>query len=106
VTYASVGGAGVSVTIELSSNNPDGEPGEGDAVFDDVENVTGTSRADTIVGHGDANRLDGQGGGDRVTGAAGADTLLGNVGTDTIDARDGARDARIDCGPGAGEAAS
>ncbi len=98
-TFAS----GVSVTIETTNNNPDGEPGEGDAVFDNVENVTGSTQADTLTGDGDANVLDGSPGPDRVTGAAGADTLLGGDGDDTIDARDGARDARINCGPGAGD---
>jgi Ca2+-binding RTX toxin-like protein len=100
-TFAS----GVSVTIELTNDNPDGEPGEGDAVFENVENVTGSTQADTLTGDGDANVLDGSPGPDRVTGAAGADTLLGGDGDDTIDARDGARDARINCGAGAGDVA-
>ena len=98
-TFAS----GVSVTIEFTNNSPDGEPGEGDAVFENVENVTGSTQADTLTGDGDANVLDGSPGADRVTGAAGADTLLGGDGDDIIDARDAARDARINCGPGAGD---
>ena len=96
---------GVVVTVALTQNDEDGRPGENDELTSGVENVTGTQQADTLVGDGVANQLDGLAGVDQITGAAGADTLLGGDGDDTIDARDGARDARIDCGPGTGDVA-
>ena len=99
VTYA-FAASGVSVTIETSNNSPDGQPGDGDAVFDNVENVTGSTHDDVLVGDADANLLLGSLGNDTVTGAGGADALRGQEGDDTLDARDGIRDQSVNCGPG------
>lgn len=47
-----------------------------------VENITGTSLADTINGDGGNDNLSGGGGNDIITGGAGADTLTGGLGND------------------------
>ena len=49
-----------------------------------VENVTGSSQNDTLIGDDGANLIDGAGGNDTLTGGAGDDTLLGNSGDDTL----------------------
>ena len=107
-TYA-FKGSGVTVTIldpaDANANGPDGTPGENDAVQFDTENVTGSASGDSIRGSQAANRLDGSGGGDTLIGATGIDTLLGGDGDDVLDARDGIRDAVIDCGPGVNDRA-
>jgi Ca2+-binding RTX toxin-like protein len=94
----------------------DGPPGARDTV-DFVENVIGGNGNDVIAGpagltettdHMDnvfvggpgADRLLGGGGPDSLTGGPGADSLLGQGSKDQLFARDGARDRRIDCGPG------
>jgi hypothetical protein len=50
----------------------------------DVENVTGTSQADTIRGDTVNNTIDGGSGNDVIYGYAGADSLVGGGGNDTI----------------------
>ncbi|MCC6832446.1 MAG: hypothetical protein IT200_13955 [Thermoleophilia bacterium] len=100
--------SGVSVTLDPADDSPDGEPGEGDTI-QDVENATGGAGDDTLAGTSGPNvlkgapgadSLDGRGGPDTLIGGDGADVLLGGPGGDTIDAREGAADERIDCGPG------
>jgi Ca2+-binding RTX toxin-like protein len=49
-----------------------------------IENVTGGSNNDTIVGSAVANVLRGNGGNDTLSGGDGDDTLYGNAGNDTI----------------------
>lgn len=95
---------GTAVAVSLF-----GETATGNGVaheFDDVENVEGSSKGDTIWGDGAANLLAGLGGadfigggsgGDRIVGGAGKDRLAGNGGADTyVVAKAG------DSGPGAG----
>jgi Ca2+-binding RTX toxin-like protein len=48
-----------------------------------VENLTGSSFDDTLIGDGQVNVLDGKGGNDVLLGGQGNDTLNGNGGTDT-----------------------
>ncbi|MBM3582689.1 MAG: calcium-binding protein, partial [Alphaproteobacteria bacterium] len=49
-----------------------------------VENVIGTTFADTLIGDGAANRLEGGFGDDTIAGGAGNDTLDGGAGNDTL----------------------
>ncbi|HIJ43902.1 MAG: calcium-binding protein [Rhodospirillales bacterium] len=49
-----------------------------------IENVEGSSYADTLIGDGGANRLTGLEGGDQIFGAAGDDTIDGGEGNDVI----------------------
>ena len=74
-----------------------------------VENLKGSSASDSLTGDAGTNRLAGNGGDDRLVGADGADVLDGGsgrdqlfagAGDDRLLARDGFRDARLDCGPG------
>jgi|SRR3954470_9696472 Ca2+-binding RTX toxin-like protein len=110
-------GPGVHVTLDDVAD--DGHAGEGDNVHTDVEWVNGTFQGDdTLVGDAANNVLNGYGGNDTLLGGAGDDSLSGDVGNDVLDggagkdslsgytgddvlrARDGAADARIDCGDG------
>jgi hypothetical protein len=72
--------------------------GEGSDTFVGVENLTGSSKADTLTGDGGANKLTGGGGADTLRGGAGndsvigsggADSLFGEDGNDTVNSRDG-----------------
>ncbi|WP_025037559.1 M10 family metallopeptidase C-terminal domain-containing protein [Bradyrhizobium sp. DOA9] len=48
-----------------------------------IDNATGGSGNDTIIGNAIANALNGGGGNDKITGGAGNDTIIGGTGTDT-----------------------
>jgi len=50
-----------------------------------VENITGTSMADTVLGSSGDNRLDGNAGNDNLLGDYGNDVLIGGAGNDTLD---------------------
>lgn len=50
-----------------------------------IENATGGSGADTILGNSVANCLDGGAGNDAICGGAGNDTMYGGAGNDTFD---------------------
>ncbi len=54
-----------------------------DQLFE-IENVTGSSQDDVIVGDGGVNVLNGSGGDDLLEGAAAGDTLIGDAGVDTL----------------------
>ncbi len=94
----------VSVTLDDQPN--DGEPGEGDNIRGDVEDVTGGDGNDTLTGNAAANVLkgdlsgDASSGNDDITGGEGVDAMLGQGGNDTLRARDGHAES-VDCGPGA-----
>jgi Ca2+-binding RTX toxin-like protein len=68
------GTTGVSVSLDDTAN--DGPPGRGDDIESDVENVTGTSVADTFTGSALPNLF---------SGGAGADTFACGGGTDIVD---------------------
>jgi hypothetical protein len=87
------------VTVTLGADRDDGEAGEGDEVGITVEDVTGGSGADRIVGTNDANELDGRAGNDSITGLGGTDVAIGAGGDDSIALRDGEAD-RASCGDG------
>jgi Ca2+-binding RTX toxin-like protein len=95
---------GVNVSLEGVRN--DGEPGEGDQVFANVENITAGGGNDILIGNGAANDLQGFGGVDTLHGLGGNDTLqlgsksdfaFGGAGNDVILAGDGEPDT-INCG--------
>jgi Ca2+-binding RTX toxin-like protein len=62
---------------------------EGDFVIG-VENLIGSSYADTIEGSGDDNVIDGGAGADTLNGQGGADLLKGGGGADTLNGGNGA----------------
>jgi Ca2+-binding RTX toxin-like protein len=87
--------ARVVVTLDGVAN--DGEPGENDNVFADVEVVLGGTDWNTIEGDADANTLTGGPTEDLITGLGAGDRLLGGDGSDLLRARDGVTDD-VDCG--------
>ena len=103
------GGAGVDtvsyedrvagVTVSIGAAADDGEPGEGDNVAEDVENVVAGSGNDTLTGDGDSNDIDGGLGADSINPGGGSDIVDGGLGDDSISALDGAQDSIL-CGAG------
>ncbi|WP_197432335.1 beta strand repeat-containing protein, partial [Agrobacterium vitis] len=71
-----------AVNVNLKTNVATGGEAEGDK-FTSVENLTGSSNADTLTGNDNNNVLNGGGGNDTLAGGKGADTLNGGDGSDT-----------------------
>jgi RTX calcium-binding nonapeptide repeat (4 copies) len=96
------------VTVNLGSDRPAGERGEGDAVIR-VEDVVGTGKADRLFGGEGANELRGRRGADLLVGYAGkapdpaadADSLDGGPGRDRLLGGDGPDSLRGGLGPDA-----
>ena len=86
VTYASRTNG---VYVGIGTLNDDGEAGEHDNVYLDIETVIGGSGNDTIHGGAGNNLLIGNGGNDQLFGNYGDDTLSGNAGTDTLNGENG-----------------
>jgi Ca2+-binding RTX toxin-like protein len=82
VTYASRTAA---VTVGVGTLADDGEAGEKDNVYLDIETVIGGSGNDTIRGGAANNLLVGNGGNDSLFGNFGNDTLQGGIGNDSLD---------------------
>ena len=83
VTYAaSSAGVVASLTTGLSgvvqTNDAAGD------TFVNIENLTGTSYADTLIGDAGANALVGGGGDDVLEGLGGGDVFAGGAGVDTV----------------------
>jgi Ca2+-binding RTX toxin-like protein len=72
------------VNVSLDGVANDGEGGEGDNIFPDVETVVGSPAADTISGNEAGNVLKGFGGDDTLLALGGNDTLegAGNAGNE------------------------
>lgn len=101
VTYA---GRARGVTVTLDGFADDGARGEGDFILPTVEQVVGTSHADTLVGAARvpdrrAYRLVGGDGNDVLSGGAGTDLVDAGAGDDVIVVLHGTKDA-VKCGPG------
>ncbi|HEX5498930.1 MAG TPA: SdrD B-like domain-containing protein, partial [Thermomicrobiales bacterium] len=86
VTYASRTNG---VYVGIGHLYDDGEPGEHDNVYMDVETVIGGSGNDTLHGGVGDNFLYGNGGNDQLFGNAGNDTLTGGTGADTLNGEAG-----------------
>jgi Ca2+-binding RTX toxin-like protein len=65
------------------------------------ENLTGSQYDDLLTGDDLSNTLSGGSGDDLITGLKGKDRFFGEGDIDKLLARDGKRDAKINCGPGA-----
>ncbi|MGH2944792.1 MAG: calcium-binding protein [Solirubrobacteraceae bacterium] len=88
------------VSISLNGvEGDDGEPGEGDTIAGDVENVIGSVGPDTITGSSGPNDIVALDNGDVINPGGGPDVVDAGPGNDRVEARDGAQD-RIDCGSG------
>jgi Ca2+-binding RTX toxin-like protein len=90
---ADYSGRSASLTITIDGTANDGAPGEGDNVKTDVENVTGGSGNDALIGGSAANvlsggpghdSLDGDAANDVLDGGTGDDDLVGGAGTDLV----------------------
>ena len=75
-----------AVTASLATNSA---TGEGSDTFLGVENLLGSSNADTLTGSSANNRLTGGDGPDTEHGGLGNDTVQGNGGADTLNGEDG-----------------
>lgn len=71
-----------AVRVDLASGRGNWNAAEGDT-YAGIENVTGTSFGDTLLGNAADNVLAGGDGDDTLMGRGGADTLNGGLGTDT-----------------------
>lgn len=94
--------SGNSWDISAVENGPQGD------IVTGMENILGTAYNDVLIGNSAANVLTGSGGKDTLYGMGGNDTLVvtgapgrlyGGAGNDTLNARNGAADTRLDCGP-------
>jgi Ca2+-binding RTX toxin-like protein len=72
----------------INANLSTGSASDGDTLST-VENLTGSTGADTLTGDGNANILDGGSGGDTLAGNDGNDTLNGGPAGDTLDGGNG-----------------
>jgi Ca2+-binding RTX toxin-like protein len=79
-TYA---GSAQAVTVRLDGGSGAGGDAAGDT-YVSIENVVGSSGADTLVGNALGNRLDGGLGADIFTGGAGNDTINAGDGLDLL----------------------
>lgn len=97
---------GVGARVTLDGQPDDGVPGEGDNVFSDVEDITGTPGPDTIIGSDTNNDITGGGGEDVLQGMGGNDrirgsgTLSGGLGDDNLVASRNGRVDTVNCGGG------
>jgi serralysin len=85
---ASYATATAGVLVSLTAGNGNGVAlglgaNSGSDQLISIENIIGSSFADTITGSSAANVIEGGGGNDVITGGAGADALKGGTGTDT-----------------------
>ncbi len=88
------GGAGINTvsydgfasTLNLSLSRTDGNSnGAGGAeFFSNIQNLSGGTQNDTLIGDGQANTLRGAAGNDNLSGLAGNDVLMGELGNDTL----------------------
>jgi len=76
-------GSNGGVTIDLLTGRAVGGHATGD-IFSNIENVSGSSFADTLTGNASANALSGGGGNDTLNGGGGNDLLNGGTGADKI----------------------
>jgi VCBS repeat-containing protein len=77
----------VDLNLQDGTTAQTGGGTDNDAVGDvliSIENVTGSTFNDTIIGNGEANVLSGLDGDDSLVGGGGNDTLIGGAGNDTL----------------------
>lgn len=76
-----------AVTVNLVTGTATG--GSGKDTLVDIENIFGSSYADTLTGDANFNQLDGGAGNDTLNGGAGGDILNGDAGNDNLNGGDG-----------------
>lgn len=80
VSYMGVG----AVTVDLNKTIAQDTKGAGADTLTNIENISGSLFADTLIGNGLNNVLNGREGNDTLNGGAGKDVLIGELGKDTI----------------------
>ncbi|MGE0204776.1 MAG: M10 family metallopeptidase C-terminal domain-containing protein [Hyphomicrobiaceae bacterium] len=80
---ADYGDSTVGVTVNLTTGQGFYGTAQGDTLSE-IENVTGSRHADTLIGDAGANELRGDYGDDTLVGLGGADTFGGGEGFDTV----------------------
>jgi Ca2+-binding RTX toxin-like protein len=83
------GSYSASLTAVTASLATKSATGEGSDTFIGVENLLGSSKADTLTGSESNNKLTGGGGSDTEQGGLGSDTVVGSGGADTLKGEDG-----------------
>jgi len=91
--------AATGVTLDLAVAGPQDTVAAGLDTLQSVENASGTSFADTLLGDDGPNELRSFAGTDTLVGRGGVDRLLAEFQNDTINSRDGGPDF-VDCGDG------
>ena len=86
VDYSSAA-AGVAVNLVNNIASDDGDGGTDTLI--NIENITGSAYADTLIGHFGDNIIDGGAGNDVIYGYYGNDTLYGGEGDDDLRGQDG-----------------
>ncbi len=77
------------ITVSLAIGGAQNTGGSGTDTLTSIENLRGSTHADTLIGNGLANVLEGYGGDDKVYGGGGDDTLTGASGYDSLYGEDG-----------------
>lgn len=97
----------VGVSVSLTSSAAVGGDATGDT-FTNVNSVSGSAFADTLVGSSGNDRFDGGAGNDYLTGRTGADQLVGGAGIDTAQYADSTVGVQVNLlsGTGAGGSAA
>ena len=95
VDYASAGAGGVGVQVNLVTGTASGD---GNDTIAGIQNVIGSSFADSITGDDNANVLSGRGGSDHIQGKAGDDNIQGKAGNDQLAGGSGADNITGDIG--------
>ena len=91
--YACYAGASAGVVADLLSPSRNTKDAQGD-VYASIENLSGSSHADSLYGNNAANAVKGGAGNDRLYGRGGNDVLNGGTGNDTLHGQAG-RDTLI-----------
>jgi Ca2+-binding RTX toxin-like protein len=86
---ASYAGATSSATVNLQTERADNDGFGTTDTLQNINNLEGSERGDTLIGNGEKNFIDGGNGDDNIQGAAGDDALLGGAGADTMDGGSG-----------------
>ena len=101
IDTVSYGTSAAAVRVDLSTGIGTGSDAEGDT-YSSIENIRGSSFADTLIGSAAANIVEGGDGDDVLAGRGGADQLIGGSGSDTVSYGTSAAAVRVDLIKGIG----
>ncbi len=104
IDYVDYSGRTTPLDLRIDDTANDGAAGEGDDIRGDVEQISGGSASDTIVGGLGDNHLYGQGGDDVVNGYLGNDILFGGPGSDLVTYEGRGEPLTVNLGTGSGGA--